>query len=143
MHSGTDLEDIQETNLEVKMNNNINVLSGAVVNAAYLIHKETGPGLLESVYEMLLFHELVDLGFEVTRQHPIPIVCRGRTFDEGFRADLLVENQILLELKSVVKVTVVHKKQLLTYLKLSGYPLGLLINFGECLIKDGITRIRV
>jgi len=80
------------------MTQDINHLSGAIVNAAYLIHKETGPGLLESVYETLLFHELMDLGFEVARQRPIPIECRGRIFDEGFRADLLVEEKILVEL---------------------------------------------
>ena len=123
------------------MNNNIDYLSGAIVNAAYHIHKETGPGLLESVYEILLSHELINLGFDVARQCPIPIECRGHTFDEGFRADLLVDKRILVELKSVERVTPVHKKQLLTYLKLSGYQLGLLINFGERLIKDGITRI--
>ena len=118
-----------------------NILTGHIVNAAFMIHKELGPGLLESVYEAVLFRELDRRGFLIERQKPIPVRFKEDFFDEGFRADLVVENKVIVELKSVEKVIPSHKKQLLTYLELTGMRVGLLINFGEYLIKDGVTRI--
>lgn len=99
------------------------------------------PGLLETVYEVTLAHELRKQGLAVQRQVPIPITYDELTFDEGFRADLLVEDKVIIELKSVEKVAPVHSKQVLTQLRLSGKKLGLLINFGEVRLKDGIERI--
>jgi GxxExxY protein len=111
------------------------------VNAAYHIHVKLGPGLLESVYESVLAYELKKRGLRVVRQQPIPVVYDELQFDEGFRADLIVNDLVIIELKSVEKIHPVHKKQLLTYLRLADRRLGLLINFGEALIKDGISRI--
>jgi GxxExxY protein len=118
-----------------------NEIARLIVDAAYQVHTTLGPGLLESVYETVLAYELGQRGLAVTRQTPIPVVYKEMNFDEGFRADLLVQAKVIVELKSVEKVAPVHKKQLLTYLRLSGTRLGLLINFGEALIKNGITRI--
>jgi GxxExxY protein len=100
-----------------------------------------GPGLLESVYESVLAYELEKRGLHVLRQQAISVVYDGLVFDEGFRADLIVEDKVILELKSVEAMLPVHKKQLWTYLRLTDKQLGLLINFGSALIKDGITRI--
>lgn len=113
----------------------------AVVDSCIEIHTALGPGLFESVYEEILHDELSSKGFEVDRQSAIPIQFKGKTFSHGFRADLLVENKVLLELKSVEQSLPVHRKQVLTYLKLSGCKLGFLLNFGEPLMKYGITRI--
>ena len=118
-----------------------NDIARVVVDCAYKVHKTLGPGLLESVYEVALAHELVRRGLSVSRQEAIPICYKDLTFDEGFRADLVVEDLVILELKSVEKLAPVHKKQVLTYLRLSGRKLGLLINFGSALIKDGIHRV--
>ena len=118
-----------------------NEVAKIIVDAAFQIHVALGPGLLESVYERVLAHELRKRGLEVQQQYPISIVYDGMMFEEGFRADLRVENKVIVELKSVEKVKPVFKKQLLTYLVLSDCRLGLLINFGEALIKDGITRV--
>ena len=118
-----------------------NEIAQIVVDAAFHIHKETGPGLLESVYEIILADELERRGLSVKRQVAIPVLYKGRVLDEGFRADLIVNDKVIVELKSVESVKDLHKKQLLTYLKLSGKKLGLLINFGESLIKHGITRV--
>jgi GxxExxY protein len=112
-----------------------------IVDAAYHIHVKLGPGLLESVYESVLAYELKKRGLNVVRQQPIPVVYDELHFDEGFRADLIVNDLVIIELKSVEKIHPVHKKQLLTYLRLADRRLGLLINFGEALIKDGISRI--
>ncbi len=120
---------------------NENEISRIVVDCALNIHKELGPGLLESVYELLLAHELESCGLKVARQVPVKISYKGICFDEGFRIDMLVEDKVILELKSVESTSKAHKKQVLTYLKLTGLKLGLLINFGEALIKDGITRL--
>lgn len=120
---------------------NENEISKVVVEAAIAVHKELGPGLLETVYEVILYDELRQRGLHVDRQVGIPIRYRGREFEEGFRADLWVERKVILELKSVEKVSLVHKKQLLTYLRLSGQKLGLLLNFGEALMRQGIHRI--
>ncbi|APG27058.1 GxxExxY protein [Syntrophotalea acetylenivorans] len=119
----------------------INTLAKQVVDTAYQVHCRLGPGLLESVYEAILLHELQRRGLEVSRQQAIPIVYEGLRFDEGFRADLVVEDALIVELKSVETVAPVHKKQLLTYLRLADKRLGLLVNFGASLIKDGIFRV--
>ena len=118
-----------------------NEVARLIVDAAYKIHTTLGPGLLESVYETVLAYELEKRGLEVKRQTPLPVVYEKISFDEGFRADLMVQGKVIVELKSVEKVAPVHKKQLLTYLRLADKRLGLLINFGEALIKDGIIRI--
>ena len=112
-----------------------------VVDTAYHIHRRLGPGLLESVYEVILAYALSSRGLNAERQVPVPIVFDGMKFDEGFKADLIVEDKVIVELKSVEKIAPVHKKQLLTYLRLADKRLGLLINFGASLIKDGIFRV--
>jgi GxxExxY protein len=118
-----------------------NEIAKIVVDAAYHIHVRLGPGLLESVYETVLAYELNKRGLTVVRQAPIPVVYENLQFDEGFRADLIVNDLVIIELKSVEKIHPVHKKKLLTYLRLADRRLGLLINFGEALIKDGISRV--
>ena len=120
---------------------NENEIGEIIVDAAVIVHKELGPGLLETVYEIILAHELERRGLLVNRQVSIPIEYQGIKFDEGFRADILVENKVIIELKSVESVNKAHKKQVLTYLRLTGYKLGYLLNFGEALMKDGISRI--
>ena len=120
---------------------NIEELSAIVVDCAYKLHIEAGPGLLETVYKVVLAKMLEKRGLTVKRQMPIPINLMGLTFDEGFRADIIVEGTLLLELKSVENIAPVHSKQVLTYLKLLNLPLGLLINFGAATIKEGIKRI--
>lgn len=118
-----------------------NELSKIILDAAFRVHTRTGPGLLESVYEVILAHELRKQGLRIERQMPIPIRYDDLTFEEGFRADLLVEDKLIVELKSVEKLPPVHSKQVLTQLRLSDRRLGLLINFGELRLKDGIERI--
>jgi len=118
-----------------------NEIGMIVVDCAVKLHMELGPGLLESVYEVLLTHRLKARGLTVERQVHIPIKYDGIQFDEGFRADLIVEGKVLLELKSTEQTQKVYKKQVLTYLKLTGIKLGYLLNFGESLMKDGISRI--
>jgi len=112
-----------------------------IVDAAIKVHRSLGPGLLERVYEVVLANELTKRGLTVQRQCPIPITFEGISFDEGFVADLVVGGCVIVELKSVEKLHPVHSKQTLTYVKLSKKRLGLLINFGERLVKDGISRI--
>lgn len=120
----------------------LNQLSSQIIKAAINVHKELGPGLLESVYQSCMVIELGKMQMRVKSEVPLPVVYRGHTVDEeGFRIDLLVEDTIIVELKSVDKLQEVHKKQLLTYLRLAKKPLGLLINFNETLVKDGIVRI--
>ena len=120
----------------------LNQLSSQIIKAAINVHKELGPGLLESVYQSCMAIELREMGLRVNTEVPVPIKFRGEEITEqGFRIDLLVEDTIIVELKSIEKVKNVHKKQLLTYLRLADKPLGLLINFNEVLLKDGITRI--
>lgn len=118
-----------------------NEIATIIVDACYHIHAGLGPGLLESVYEIVLARELQARGLRVQRQVPVPIVWKGQVFDEGFRADLIVEDKVIVELKSVERWAPVHAKQLLTYLRLTDRRLGLLVNFGEALIKDGIRRV--
>ncbi|MDQ8188755.1 GxxExxY protein [Roseibacillus persicicus] len=116
-------------------------LSRIVVDCGFRLHKELGPGLLESVYEVVLAKMLMEEGLAVQRQTPVPIEVFGLKFNEGFRADILVENLLLVELKSVEKLAPVHSKQLLTYLRLLDLPLGLLINYGAATFKEGCKRI--
>lgn len=118
-----------------------NEIAKVIVNVAFMIHTTLGPGLLESVYETVMAHELVKRGLHVERQVIIPIVYDGIMMAEAFRADLIVNGLVIVELKSVEAIAPVHPKQLLTYLRLSNKKLGLLINFGAPLIKNGITRI--
>lgn len=120
---------------------NENEFATIIVDAAFTVHKALGPGLLESVYEGALTHELTKRRLTVHRQFAIPVIYDGVTFDEGFRADLMVNNLVIIELKSVESLHPVHKKQLMTYLKLADKKLGFLINFGSPLLKDGISRI--
>ena len=118
-----------------------NGIATIIVNKAYEIHVQLGPGLLEAVYEEILCHELRKEGLSVVRQKIIPVIWDNLKMDIGFRADLIVEDMVIIEIKSVETVSPVHPKQLLTYLKVSDMKLGLLINFNERLIKNGITRI--
>ena len=118
-----------------------NDLASIIVDCCYHIHVNLGPGLLESVYEEILFSELTEIGLKVERQKQLPVTWKNKKLDLGFRTDLIVENLIIVELKSVEAIHPVHPKQLLTYLKLTGLKLGLLINFNSPLIKTGITRI--
>lgn len=118
-----------------------NEVAKQIVDASYKIHTTIGPGLLESAYEVILSHELHKRGLKVTRQQAIPIFYDGVKLDVGYIADLIVEDKVIVELKSVERVQPVHKKQLTTYLKLADKRLGLLINFNAFLIKTGITRV--
>lgn len=118
-----------------------NEISKEVVDAAVKVHKALGPGLLEHVYEVVLAKELEKRGLSVVRQAPVPITYEGEYFDEGFRADLIVEGKLIVELKSVEKYNQVYSKELLTHIKLADKRLGLLLNFGAVLMKDGIERI--
>ena len=117
-----------------------NDIGKQVVDAAIAVHRELGPGLLETVYEVVLHDELQNRGLKSQRQVPIPIVCRGKCFDEAFRADIIIEDKVIVELKAVEKITNAHKKQLVTYLKLTGKKLGFLLNFGEAMMKQGTVR---
>jgi GxxExxY protein len=118
-----------------------NEIAKEVVDAPYQIHQRLGPGLLESVYEVILAYELRKRGLSVERQVGVPIIWDDIRFEEGYRADLLVERRVVVEVKSKVAIVRVDKKQVLTYLRLADNRLGLLINFGEELIKNGISRI--
>jgi len=117
-----------------------NEIGKCIVDIAIQIHREMGPGLLETVYETILAHQLRRRDFEVKRQVAIPVEYRGLKFDEGFRADLIIENKVIVELKCVEKLNNAHRKQLLTYLRLTEIHLGYLLNFSESLMKYGIHR---
>ncbi|MES2271147.1 MAG: GxxExxY protein [Pseudomonadota bacterium] len=119
----------------------IDRISGDVLDTALRIHRELGPGLLESVYEIVLAGKLVSMGYSVARQRPIDIEFEGMRFDAAFRIDLLVEERLLVEIKSVERINAAHAKQLLTYLRLTGQPVGLLINFGGATLKEGVRRL--
>ena len=121
--------------------NPIDIIASEIVDAAFKIHKELGPGLLESAYEACLEHELKKRGFDVQRQKAQPVHYDGIVIDVGYRIDLLVSDAIIIELKAVEQLLPIHQAQLLTYLKLSGKSLGFLINFNVPLIKNGIHRI--
>ena len=118
-----------------------NEIATIIVDAAYKIHKRLGPGLLESVYEATLAYELAKRGLQLRRQQSMPVVYEAVRMDVGFRADLIVEGTVIVEIKSIDAIAPVHRKQLLTYLRLTDKRLGLLINFNVELIKDGITRV--
>ena len=118
-----------------------NEISKIILDAAIAVHKELGPGLLESVYEIVLAYELQQRGLRVNRQVPIAIRYKDMTFDEAFRADIVVDKKVIVELKSVEQISEAHKKQVQTYLRLTGCKLGFLLNFGEALMKRGITRV--
>ena len=118
-----------------------NALSKEIVDAAFQIHSKLGPGLLETAYEKIMIYELQKRDIPVEQQVAVPIKYDGTIIDPGFRADLVIDGKLIVELKSIEQATDVHRKQLLTYLRVSGMKLGLLINFGEVLIKNGITRI--
>jgi len=118
-----------------------NEISKVVVRSAVNIHRLLGPGLLESVYQRILAFELRKAGLRVETETPVPVQWDGHIIDESFRADIIVNDTVLLELKSLEKLQPVHKKQVLTYLKLSDIKLGMLLNFGAEVMKDGIHRI--
>ena len=120
---------------------NENEIATIVVDAAITVHRELGPGLLESVYEVIFAYELEQRGLRVSRQVPIAILYKQMTFDTAFRADIVVDEKVIVELKSVEQISEAHKKQVQTYLRLSGCKLGFLLNFGEALMKRGITRV--
>lgn len=117
-----------------------NQIGTVVIGAAIRVHRVLGPGLLERVYETALAYEFEQQGLKVERQVAVPIVYRGLVLDEGFRADMIVNNLVLLELKSVETVTAAHRKQVQTYVNLMGLRLGYLLNFGDAVMRSGITR---
>ena len=117
-----------------------NEIGSIIVDSAVDLHRNLGPGLLETVYEVTLARALERRGLGVQRQVAVPIEYQGETFSEGFLADLIVGKLVIVELKSIERVVPAHKKQLLTYLRLTGFKLGYLLNFGEALMRDGITR---
>lgn len=126
--------------VECEMASFENQIGTVVVDAAVGVHRELGPGLLESVYQIVLAHELEKRGLRVLREVPIAIINQGIRFEDAFRADMIVGDRVLLELKSVEELSKVHYKQIQTYLRLTGYKLGYLLNFGAALMKDGIVR---
>ena len=119
----------------------INELSSKIIGAAIEVHRALGPGLLESVYEECLSHELSLRGFSFERQKPQPVQYKGKQLDCGYRLDVVVEKAIIVELKSCERIEPIHRAQLLTYLKLSGLQLGLLLNFNTLVMRDGIVRV--
>jgi GxxExxY protein len=119
----------------------VDEIARVVVDAGFHIHKDLGPGLLESVYEMILAERLIRLGFKVERQRPINISYQDIEIENAFRLDILVEGRLVIEIKSVEQFSPVHAKQVLTYIKLMNLPLGLLMNFGAATFKEGIRRL--
>ena len=124
-----------------KSRDELNHISGKIIEFAINVHKELGPGMLEGAYEICLVHELVKNGFAVQRQVVLPIIYQGLKLDAGYRIDLMVEDSVIIELKAVEKLHPVHEAQLLSYLRMSDLRLGLLINFNEKLLKDGVRRV--
>lgn len=118
-----------------------NQIASIIVDCAYHVHTKFGPGLFESVYEAALAYELEQKGMRILRQQKLPVIYEGVNLEEGFRVDLIVENKVIVEIKSIEALAPVHKKQLLTYLRLTGKKLGLLINFNVANIGDGIKRV--
>ena len=119
----------------------LNQISEAVIGGAIEVHRELGPGLLESSYETCLVYELLNRGLEVQRQVELPVIYKNQRVECGYRIDILINGQIILEIKAVTRLEPIHQAQLLTYLRLSGCQLGLLINFNVCVLKDGIKRL--
>jgi GxxExxY protein len=120
---------------------NIEQLAHRTIGAAIEVHRQLGPGLLESAYQRCLYHELTAIGIGVETEKPMPIIYKKITLDHGYRMDLLLENKLVVEIKTVEHLTDVHTAQLLTYLRLGNYNLGLLINFHVSMVKDGIKRV--
>ena len=118
-----------------------NEITSKIIGACVEVHRHLGPGLLESAYEVCLAHELSEMGLDFKQQVPLPVVYKGTRLNAGYRIDLIVENKILMEIKSVESLAPIHTAQLLTYLKLKGMKLGLLINFNEVKVVDGIRRV--
>jgi GxxExxY protein len=119
----------------------IDEITGDVIDVSIRFHKELGPGLLESAYEIMLAAKLSAMGYEVIRQHPVDIEFEGISIAGAFRIDLLVDNRLIIEIKSIERLSAAHTKQLLTYLRLTNQPVGLLINFGGATLKEGLRRI--
>jgi iron complex transport system substrate-binding protein len=119
----------------------IEQISGDLIDVALRLHRELGPGLLESVHEVILASKLAAMGYSVARQRPVDIEYDGLRFEAAFRIDLMVDDRLLVEIKSVERLTAVHGKQLLTYLRLTKQPVGLLINFGGETLKEGLRRV--
>jgi GxxExxY protein len=139
--SGKDIttEDTEDTEAGRK---GLNRISEAVIGCAIEVHRFLGPGLLESAYEVCLAYELISRGHQVERQRNVPVVYRGTRLDCGYRMDLVVDEMLIVEVKAVDQLVALHSAQLLSYLKLSGFPLGLLINFNVGLLKQGVRRLR-
>ena len=121
--------------------NDLNIISGAIVDAAFKIHYKLGPGLLESVYHTILVRHLIERGFAVESNKAVSFAFEDLWFEDAFRADLLVERSVVVEIKSVVAIAAVHEKQLMTYMRLLECKLGLLLNFGAPYMRDGIKRL--
>jgi GxxExxY protein len=121
----------------------MNDLTGLVIEHSIDIHRKLGPGLFESMYEEVLHYKLTQSGLQVHRQQEVPVIFEGKKMGIGFRADLIVEDALIVEIKSIEKLQPVHAKQLLTYMKLTQIPIGLLINFNESLLVEGIKRLRI
>ena len=119
----------------------VNEITGAIVNSAMKVHSLLGPGLLESAYQACLAHELRNRGFEVATEVPMPVVYEGHKLEVGYRIDLIVEHRVVVEVKSVEALHPIHQAQLLSYMRLSGIPVGLLINFNVLHLRDGIKRM--
>jgi GxxExxY protein len=126
---------------EISTSEELNRISGIVIGAAIDVHRELGPGLLESTYEACLAFELSDRGMKVERQKSLPVIYRAVQLDCGYRIDLLIEDAVIVELKAVERIEPIHTAQLLSYLKLSSKKLGLLINFNVMVLKDGVRRV--
>lgn len=124
-----------------RSNDELNQISGKIIELAIAVHRELGPGMLEGAYEVCLVHELVKSGFKVDRQVVLPIVYQGLKLDAGYRLDLIVEDAVIVELKAIESIHPVHSAQLLSYLRMSGMRLGLLINFNVKMLRDGIKRV--
>ena len=123
------------------MTTEMNRITDRIISAAIAVHRELGPGLLESAYEACLVYELIQHGLSVERRKSVPVTYRGVKIDCGYRIDLLVEDKVVVELKAVERLEPIHEAQLLSYLKLSGYQIGLLINFNVRMLKQGIRRL--
>jgi GxxExxY protein len=125
----------------MKFSDSLSDITDIIIASAIRVHRELGPGLLESAYEPCLMYELVEEGLQVERQKPLPVIYKGVSLDCGYRLDLVVEDKIILELKAVEKILPIHEAQILSYLKLSGCRLGFLFNFHVDVLKNGIRRI--
>ncbi len=130
-----------ENNSVINNESALNNITYTIIGCAYKVHLALGPGLLESTYEVCLAHELINSGLKIEQQKPLPVIYNGIRLEAGYRIDLLVEDKIVVELKAVEAIAEIHKAQVLTYLKLSGKQIGLLLNFNVTDMKKGITRL--